>query len=122
MAGEMLKRDSLRIQKRLGRPLTGGEVYLVHFLGPDGAERLIERAAQAPTAAAAELLPKPAEANKTIFYATDQDGAAKKLSVTEVRAKFETMISLRLDRYRNVHGVALGETGKPAPPAQSARR
>ncbi|MDB5510569.1 MAG: hypothetical protein JWR08_52 [Enterovirga sp.] len=112
LAAEMLKRDSLRIQKRIGRPLTGGEIYLVHFLGPDGAERLLERAAQAPTAAAAELLPRPAEANKTIFYSTSADGAAKKLSVTEVRDKFETMISLRVERYRNVHGVALGATEK----------
>ncbi|MDB5559321.1 MAG: hypothetical protein JWQ36_2255 [Enterovirga sp.] len=105
-AAEMLKRDSLRIQKRIGRPLTGGEVYLVHFLGPDGAERLIDRVANAPTLAAAELLPKPAEANKTIFYASAPDGGAKKLSVSEVKDKFETMISLRLERYRNVSGVA----------------
>ena len=111
-AAEMLKRDALRIQKRIGRPLTGGEVYLIHFLGPDGAERLIDRVANAPTLAAAEMLPKAAEANKTIFYANAPDGAAKKLSVSEVRDKFETMISLRLDRYRNVHGVATGEKDK----------
>lgn len=106
LAAEMLKRDSLRIGKRLGRSLTGGEIYLVHFLGPDGAERLLERVASAPTAAAAELLPKPAEANRTIFYATAPDGAAKKLSVSEVKDKFESMISMRIERYRNVHGVA----------------
>ncbi len=116
-AAEMLKRDALRIQKKIGRPLTGGEVYLVHFLGPDGAERLIDRVANTPTLAAAELLPKPAEANKTIFYASAPDGGAKKLSVSEVKDKFETMISLRLDRYRNVHGVAGGQ--RPAPGRQS---
>ncbi len=114
-AAEMLKRDSLRIQKRIGRPLTGGEVYLVHFLGPDGAERLIDRVANAPTLAAAELLPKPAEANKTIFYANAPDGGAKKLSVAEVKDKFETMISLRLDRYRDVRGVAATGDKNPKP-------
>ncbi len=62
-AAEMLKRDGDRIARRLGRPLTGGETYLVHFLGPDGAERLISRAVDAPNTAAADLLPKPAEAN-----------------------------------------------------------
>jgi hypothetical protein len=121
MAAEMLKRDSLRIQKRIGRPLTGGEVYLVHFLGPDGAERLIDRVANAPTLAAAELLPKPAEANKSIFYASAPEGGAKKLSVSEVRDKFETMISLRLDRYRNVHGVASGDKDPKRRPAPSVR-
>lgn len=105
LAAEMLKRDSLRIQRRIGRPLTGGEVYLVHFLGPDGAERLIEKATAAPNAVAAELLPKPAEANKSIFYASAA-GGTKAVSVTELRAKFDTMISVRLDRYKTVGGAA----------------
>ncbi|WP_430395079.1 transglycosylase SLT domain-containing protein [Enterovirga aerilata] len=121
-AAEMLKRDSLRIQRRIGRPLTGGEVYLVHFLGPDGAERLIDRVANAPTLAAAELLPKPAEANKTIFYTSAPDGGAKKLSVSEVKDKFETMISLRLDRYRNVHGVAAGDKNRRRGEQDATRR
>ena len=87
LAAEMLKRDSLRIQRRIGRPLTGGEVYLVHFLGPDGAERLIEKATAAPDAVAADLLPKPAEANKSIFYASS-GGTTKGVSVTQLRDKF----------------------------------
>ena len=105
LAAEMLKRDSLRIQGRIGRPLTGGEVYLVHFLGPDGAERMIDQIARKPDSVAAELLPRPAAANKPIFYGTGAGGEAKSLSVSEVRGKFETMISMRLDRYRAVKTV-----------------
>ncbi|MDR7040147.1 hypothetical protein J2X36_004928 [Methylobacterium sp. BE186] len=123
-AAEMLKRDGERIARRLGRPLTGGETYLVHFLGPDGAERLIARAVAAPNAAAAELLPKPAEANRPIFYSAAADGKMQSLSVSAVRDKFETMIGLRLNRYRNVHAVARPDAGiqpvslpvRPAPP------
>ncbi len=55
----MLKRDSLRIAKRIGRNLTGGEVYLVHFLGPDGAERMIDEVTRKPDTVAADLLPSP---------------------------------------------------------------
>jgi hypothetical protein len=105
LAAEMLKNDSAPIAARLGRPLTGGEIYLVHFLGPDGAMRLLERARSAPDDVAADLLPKPAAANRTIFFTTDQSGAAKGLSVSEVRAKFESMIGLRLDRYRAVRST-----------------
>ncbi len=101
LAAEMLKRDALRLQRRIGRPLTGGEVYLIHFLGPDGAERMLDQIARRPDAAAAELLPAPAAANKTIFYGSGADGG-RSLSVSEVRGKFDTMMSVRLDRYRTV--------------------
>ena len=111
LAAEMLKRDSLRIAKRIGRNLTGGEVYLVHFLGPDGAERMIDEITRRPDTVAAELLPRPAAANKPIFYGPG--GGAKGLSVSEVRSKFETMISLRLDRYRSVKTVSVPNTPEP---------
>lgn len=107
-AAEMLKRDSLRIARRIGRNLTGGEVYLVHFLGPDGAERMIDEVTRKPDTVAAALLPKPAAANKPIFYGA----GAKSLSVAEVRGKFETMISLRLDRYKSVKGVSVPNTAQ----------
>ncbi|NEU11887.1 transglycosylase SLT domain-containing protein [Methylobacterium sp. BTF04] len=109
LAAEMLKRDSLRIARRIGRNLTGGEVYLVHFLGPDGAERMIDEVTHKPDTVAADLLPRPAAANKPIFYGA----GAKSLSVAEVRGKFETMISLRLDRYRTVKGVTVPNTPEP---------
>jgi hypothetical protein len=97
MAGEMLRRDTLRIEAKIGRHLTGGEIYLVHFLGPDGAQTFIAQFGADPDKEAAALLPKPAEANKSIFY--DKEGG---LSVAEVKDKFEKMISSRLDRYREV--------------------
>lgn len=110
LAAEMLKRDSLRIARRIGRNLTGGEVYLVHFLGPDGAERMIDEVTHKPDTVAAALLPKPAAANRPIFYS---GGGNKSLSVSEVRSKFETMISLRLDRYSSVKAVSVPNTPEP---------
>jgi hypothetical protein len=119
LAAEMLKNDSEPIARRLGRPLTGGETYLVHFLGPEGAIRLLDRAHSAPDAVAAELLPKPAAANRAIFFATNLGGTAKGLSVAEVRDKFESMIGLRLDRYRSVR--ALPASRQPAPAGAASR-
>jgi hypothetical protein len=105
LAAEMLKRDTLRLEKQMGRHLTGGEVYLIHFLGPDAAQSFMATMEQTPTAKAAELLPRPAEANRPIFYA-EAGGETKTLTVAEVHAKFNAMIKLRLDRYGSVRRLA----------------
>lgn len=105
MAAEMLNRDRMRIARRIGRDLTHGETYLAHFLGPDGAERFMAQMVSAPKSSAAELLPKPAAANKSIFF-VQEEGKAKALSMAEVHSKFESMMGARLARYRNVQRVA----------------
>jgi hypothetical protein len=97
----MLKRDTLRLERAMGRHLTGGEIYLIHFLGPDAAQTFIATMEETPGASAAELLPRPALANRPIFYA-EAGGATKMLSVSEVHKKFSDMIKLRLDRYGDV--------------------
>ncbi len=111
LAGEMLKRDTLRLEKAMGRHLTGGEIYLIHFLGPDAAQTFIETMEETPDVKAAELLPRPAQANRPIFYA-DAGGETKTLSVSEVHRKFNEMIKVRLDRYKTV---------RPAAPPQAER-
>nr|USU30891.1 transglycosylase SLT domain-containing protein [Methylobacterium sp. OTU13CASTA1] len=107
MAGEMLKRDAARIALRIGRDLSLGEVYLAHFLGPDDAEEFLATVADKPKAAAAQMLPGPARANKTIFFAAQRGRRkATSLSVAQVHEKFEAMMSARGARYRDVRSVA----------------
>jgi hypothetical protein len=112
LAAEMLKRDAARISRRIGRDLSHGEVYLAHFLGPDDAERFMEKVVEEPNSVAAKLLPKPAKANKPIFFA-NAGRKAKGRSVAEVHQKFQSMMDLRLERYRDVldhvPGVAYAE-------------
>jgi hypothetical protein len=107
MAGEMLKRDSARIAARIGRELTLGETYLAHFLGPDDAERFMAKVVEEPKAEAAALLPKPAKANKPIFYERVGRRKARSLTVAQVHDKFEAMMTTRGDRYRDV-GALMG--------------
>ncbi len=86
----------------LGRP-RGAYVVLpgLHFLGPDAAQTFIETMEETPGVKAAELLPRPAQANRPIFYA-DAGGETKVLTVSEVHKKFNEMIKVRLDRYSAV--------------------
>jgi hypothetical protein len=107
MAGEMLKRDAARIALRIGRELSLGEIYLAHFLGAEDAEDFLAKVADKPKTAAAQMLPGPARANRTIFFAA-QRGRKKavSLSVAQVHEKFEAMMSTRGARYRDVRSVA----------------
>jgi len=101
LAAEMLKHDAAQIATRIGRDLSDGETYLAHFLGPSDAEKFMAKVVSEPRYAAPKLLPRPARANRTIFFA-----AAKRktrgLTVADVHQKFETMMDLRAERYRDV--------------------
>ncbi|HXY59784.1 MAG TPA: transglycosylase SLT domain-containing protein [Methylocystis sp.] len=101
MAAEMLKRDGQKIADMLGRPLSAGETYLLHFLGPDDATRFMSKLDSSPDASAAKLLPKPARANKPIFFAR-QNGKLKERSIKEVHEAFEHMMGDRLERFADV--------------------
>lgn len=101
LAAEMLKRDGDKIAEKLGRPLTEGETYLIHFLGPEDAGRFMAKLEEQPNASAARLLPRPARANAPIFY--EQQGSRRKdKSVGEVHEAFETMMRKRSERYQDI--------------------
>ena len=73
MAGELTSDSAAYLKGRTGRAPTAGELYAAHFLGPQGSAKLIEAAQSRPGAAAAQLFPDAAHANKAIFY---RDGRA----------------------------------------------
>ena len=52
----------------MGRTPTAGELYVAHFLGPQGSARLIEAMQANPRANAAAMFPDAAGANRSIFY------------------------------------------------------
>jgi hypothetical protein len=81
MAGELTADHADYLRARVGREPTGGELYIAHFLGPQGSARLIEAARSQPGASAASLFPDAAAANRSIFYS---QGRAN--SVAEVYA------------------------------------
>lgn len=68
LAAELARENRGALEGALGRPVDGAELYAAHFLGAGGAARLL---ASAPDAAAADILPEAARANRNVFY----DGA-----------------------------------------------
>jgi hypothetical protein len=79
MAGELASDSAAYLKGRMGRSPTAGELYVAHFLGPQGSAKLIEAKQTTPAATAAHLFPEAARANKAIFFS---DGRPK--SVAEV--------------------------------------
>jgi hypothetical protein len=80
MAGEFSNATRATLKADLGRDVCGGELYAAHFLGTDGACRLIKMSDASPDANAAHAFPQAAGANRSVFY--HANGTAK--SVREV--------------------------------------
>ena len=74
MAAAFTRSNGAYLQDRFGRMPSPGELYIAHFLGPQGAEKMFNAGLQDPDQVAARLFPKQAKANPRIFYA---DGHAR---------------------------------------------
>lgn len=68
MAGAYTRQNADYLKRRLGRDASAGELYIAHFLGPRGATELIRSADARPKASAADLFPRQAAANRSVFY------------------------------------------------------
>lgn len=87
MAGALTQQNRETLTGALGRPPSGGELYIAHVLGARGAADLIGKAQASPTTSAAALMPDAARANRSIFY--DRTGRAR--GVSEVYAVLSGM-------------------------------
>jgi hypothetical protein len=75
MAGILTQSNSFKLVSVIGRRPTDNELYMAHFLGVGGASRLIAANDSKPQANAAQMFPRAAAANKSIFY--DRGGNAR---------------------------------------------
>ncbi|HEY6024710.1 MAG TPA: transglycosylase SLT domain-containing protein [Pseudolabrys sp.] len=82
LAGALTRNNAALVSSNIGRQPTNGELYIAHFLGADGAGKLINAASAKPQASAAAMFPSAAAANRSIFY---DHGRAR--SVGEVYGK-----------------------------------
>lgn len=77
MAAEFSKQNTQYLTDKIGAPPKAAELYMAHFMGRGAAAKLINLNQRAPDMRAAEVFPKHAASNKSIFY---RDGQAKSIA------------------------------------------
>jgi hypothetical protein len=100
MAAELTRDNAADLSGFLGREPDPAELYLAHFLGSAGARNFLGALQNGPDTPAAVLFPKPAQANRTIFF----DGSRPR-AVAEV-----------MDLLRAKVTAAMGDDGDAARP------
>ncbi len=109
MAGAFTNKNASILRSNLGRSPTDGELYIAHFLGPGGANKLID-AARTTNPPATILFPGAAAANRSVFY--DKAGRARLAS--EVYANLT-------GRYETARAGTTALANAEAPPAVALR-
>lgn len=90
MAGAFTRNNEMQLAQAIGRQPNDAELYLAHFLGADGAARLINTVYTQPGANAAAMFPGAAAANRSIFY--DAGGQPRSAATVygNLTTRFET--------------------------------
>lgn len=99
MAGAFTQTNAAQLAGALGRQPSEGELYIAHFLGSEGASKLIGAMKSQPNANAAQLFPQAAAANPGIFV--NKSGQPR--SVSEV-------YSMLTGRFEVARATAFGPT------------
>ena len=98
MAAEHASDNKDALQSKLGRDVTGTDLYMAHFLGLGGARKFLGAMDANADRPAAALFPAAARANRNVFY--ERDGSARSLG--DVYQRFAT----KLDKGAAVGGGA----------------
>lgn len=79
MAAAFTQSNGAYLEGKFGKHPSPGELYIAHFLGPQGAEKLFRAGIDNPDQIAAKLFPKQAKANPQIFYSGGEPRTIKEL-------------------------------------------
>jgi hypothetical protein len=113
MAGAFTRANADQLQNAIGRQPTEGELYIAHFLGADGASKLINVAATQPNANAATMFPQAAAANPSIFYDKAGQGRSAADVYAKLSGKFEVARAVNFAPSSTATAVAQTQTRVP---------
>jgi len=85
MAAELAAENKSHLEKTTNRDIGATELYMAHFMGPNGASKFLNALDKNPNANAAAMFPAAANANKGVFY----DKSGKPQSLEQVYARFD---------------------------------
>ncbi len=109
LAAAFTRRNGEYLSDKFGRNPSPGELYIAHFLGARGAERMFNAGLSNPDQIAAEIFPQQAEANRSIFY--DNSGART------IREVYQALVA----KHGQTPVFSPHSAGSVAPNAQAAR-
>jgi hypothetical protein len=95
MAAEHAADNEERLAAKLDREVRPVDLYLAHFLGLNGATKFLRALATDPDQSAANLFPKAAAANRSIFYSAD--GSQRTLQ--DIHDRFESRMTSEMAAY-----------------------
>ena len=75
MAGALTQKNANYLERRIGREPTDGELYMAHFLGANGASRLIESAASNPDTRADRNFSAQGTCQQVNFLSSERHGS-----------------------------------------------
>jgi hypothetical protein len=117
LAAELTKSNKDEVEKALGRPASGADLYLAHFLGAGGATEILKAIQQNGSKPAAELLPEAAAANRSVFY-DPQSGAPR--TVSDIYRSLAARVEKNAADYSpSSAGAAAASSGETAPSSWS---
>ncbi|MBX9813893.1 MAG: flagellar biosynthesis protein FlgJ [Proteobacteria bacterium SG_bin5] len=111
MAAEHASDNKADLEGVIGRPATGTDLYMAHFLGLGGARRFLAALQSHPDRSAAAMFPAAAHANRAIFYGP----GGHPRSVSEIYQRFAAKLDQGADlaggtgRASDVLGLSLGD-------------
>lgn len=108
LAAAFTKSNGDYLHARFGRMPSAGELYIAHFLGAQGAERMFTAGLADPDQIAADLFPKQASANRAIFYSNGQ--------ARTIREVYRVLVSKHEAADTNVNFAAQQMAGEAAAP------
>jgi hypothetical protein len=97
LAAKNLLAAKERIEARLDTAMDERDLYLPHFLGANGAAKLLSHAEEKPDAKASKFFPKAARFNGTMFKAK-----GKQLTIGQFHQRMRSFIEARIGKYRDV--------------------
>ena len=112
IAGALYIKENSKILEAAKLEVTGANIYGLHFLGPNGGPKLLKAN---PNAIAANILPKAAASNKTVFYKNGDIKFPK--TVKEVIDFLYTKVGAVAESYQallnqNLTGPQIGRTSE----------
>ncbi len=108
MAAEHASDNKSALEAKLGRPATGTDLYMAHFLGLGGAKKFLGALQSSPSQSAAALFPAAAGANRGVFYGSN----GQPRSLSDVYSRFAAKLGA---------GAADSGTGETTQTALAAR-